>query len=198
MRRIKQLGNRVLSLFLALSLSAGLLPAAVAAEDGTPEVQELPGVGLTLDDGVETEGLTFSAFAANGVDAQTNLAASQYDVAEHGVYSVTVYRAGDLDVETALRVSALDISAVYGEDYRIVENGYGVYEIGADTTITSFLTPEAQQRAAAETARYQEEQLAALEAERETREKDDPGAPGGADRDDAGVKGSPLAAMKEA
>ena len=79
---MKQTMKRAFCLLLVLVMMTGLLPmAAVAAEE---EYVALEGLGLTLQGQVDTEGMTFSAFAANGVDA-SGKAASQFVGAERGV-----------------------------------------------------------------------------------------------------------------
>jgi hypothetical protein len=195
---MKQTMKRTLCLLLALVMTGGLLPmAALAAEE---EYVVLEGLGLTLQGEVETAGMTFSAFAANGMDA-SNKAASQFEVAERGVYCITVYRAGDLTLPTELRLSTLDVSATYGEDYRLLERGYSVTELDADGTIVNqYITPEGRERAEEEIARYQaealEEQKRALEAE--APDADEEAVPAAAEAPDAGTALGTLAALYEA
>ncbi|MBR6259435.1 MAG: hypothetical protein IKR21_04410, partial [Oscillospiraceae bacterium] len=62
---MKKLYYRALTLLLSAVLLIGVIPTpALAAEGDAPEGGILlEGVGITVRQGVETEGMTFSAFA---------------------------------------------------------------------------------------------------------------------------------------
>ena len=195
---MKKLYHRTLNLLLSAVLVMGLIPTpALALEGDTPEGGVLlEGVSITLRDGVETEGMTFSAFGAVGVDAN-GLAASEYKVDERGLYGVKIYRTGDLSLPTELRVNTLDISASYGTDYRLYDKDNEVVVTGADATVLEIaMTPEARQLAEEEAARLQEEALAELREEGAHSRQDLEGESASDDGEEA-VNASPLARMME-
>ena len=194
---MKNLFHRALSLLLSAVLLVGLISTpAMAAEEAPPAGSVLlEGVGITLREGVETEGMTFSAFAAVGVDAN-GMAASDYEVPERGCYGVTIYRTGDLSLSSELRVSALDISASYGTDYRLLDRGGEAVVTGVDETVIEIaMTPEARQRAEEEAARLQSEALAELREEGAAAQPEAEAEP--APEDGEAVNASPLARMME-
>ena len=193
---MKKLYHRALNLLLSAVLLMGLIPTpALAAEGDVPEGGVLlEGVSITLRQGVETEGMTFSAFAAVGVDAN-GLAASEYEVEERGLYGVTIYRTGDLSLPSDVRVSTLDISASYGTDYRLCDKN--VVVTGVDSTVMDIaMTPEARQGAEEEAARLQEKDLAELRSEGEQPRQETEAEPS-SESDEETVNASPLARMME-
>ena len=110
--------KRSICILLSLSMMIGLLPSyAFAAPEEEPTA--LGGEVFTAPEG--TEG-TFLAFAANGKEDDTPL--SNWILEERGRYAITVFRAGDLSGETTVDLRTLDISAAYGEDYRIDDPRY--------------------------------------------------------------------------
>ena len=195
---MKNLYHRALSLLLSAVLLTGLIstPALAAAEAPPQGAVLLDGVNITLREGVETEGMTFSAFAAVGVDAN-GLAASEYELEERGSYGVTIYRTGDLSLPTSLRVSTLDISASYGTDYRLLDRDDDIVVTGADATVMELaMTPEARQAAEEEAARLREEALAGLREEGASAQPETEAEPAPEDGEEA-VNASSLARMME-
>ena len=192
---MRNLYYRAVSLLLSAVLMIGLVSTpAIAAAEAPPEgAVLLEGVPITLREGVETEGMTFSAFAAVGVD-ENGMAASEYQLEERGRYGLTIYRTGDLSLATELRVSTLDVSASYGTDYRLLERGGDVVVTGADATVMEIaMTPEARQKAEEEVARLQQEALAELREEGEPELEAEPAPEDG----EEAVNASPLARMME-
>ena len=123
--------KRFTCILLAVIMTFGMVPAAAFAQD---EPVALEGVGITLQEGFDSTGINFVAFGASGV-SDDNIPVAEYALPESGTYSVKVYRAGDLSLESIIMVGALDVSAKYGKDYKFLEGDYIIEELGSDKTI---------------------------------------------------------------
>lgn len=100
----KKFMNRIVSAFLAGTMTAGLIPMSVFAGE---EPQRLETAMPAVDE--IKEGM--SVFG---------LGTQQAEVQEHGKYILTVFRQGDLSKEQTVTLYSTDVSAKYGEDYRII------------------------------------------------------------------------------
>ncbi|MBR2717353.1 MAG: hypothetical protein IKD79_06420 [Oscillospiraceae bacterium] len=123
---MKAFAKRSVSFLLTVAMLAGLLPYALGAPSReTPE--PLAGQGIALPE--DAEG-TFLAFAANAKADGTP--AASWELEERGRYALTICRAGDLSGETTVELRTIDLSASYGEDYRLDDPRYDteVYATG--------------------------------------------------------------------
>ena len=141
---MKHIAQKTISLLLTVAMLIGLLPYALAApsqEEPTP----LTGDGITLPE--DAEG-TFLAFAANGSEEDTPL--SNWILEEQGRYSFTIVRAGDLSAETTVELRTIDVSATYGEDYRIDDPSYETDAFKTDGTLMEQYSGSEEAKAEAE------------------------------------------------
>ena len=116
--------KRLLSTVLVFSMLLSVFPMnVIAVEDKTAENAEriatngLPEVEFA-------EGLPYAGFTTQ-----------QGKLPEKGLYSLTVSRTGDTSVGSDLIVSTVDISAVYGKDYVIEDNGFVTELVETNGTI---------------------------------------------------------------
>ena len=132
--------KRLLSALLTLCMMATIVPTymfASAEETVTPleasrlTEEELPGWNIVY----------FGTAAATLSE-------------DDAVYSVPVYREGDLSGETSVEVRTVDLTALYGEDYELIADDAEV--IGGDETILERYSRESAELEEAEAAQAEE------------------------------------------
>nr|MCR4923372.1 hypothetical protein [Lachnospiraceae bacterium] len=60
---------------------------------------------------------------------------TQAQVEEKGKYAITIYRVGDLDIETDINLKTIDVSASYGKDYIISDDRYSTEVLEVEGTL---------------------------------------------------------------
>ena len=131
MKRIK----KALCIVLAIVMLLGLLPMeALAAElredPALVPVTELPELEYV-------EGMPYAGFASE----QTNLP-------EKGLYTLTLRRAGDLSLGSAVTVSTVDVAAVYGKDYVMEDSRWSTETLESSGTLLENSADEASRQQA--------------------------------------------------
>ena len=109
---MKKTWNRLLSMILALTLVAGLLPLQTIVQAAEP-------IRLT-EDSIGGETVNSGAFYLASSSAKLNEAAP-------GPYYLRVARGGDMLPKATVRFEMMDISTKYGEDYTVSVAGSGLF-----------------------------------------------------------------------
>lgn len=130
--------TRVTSLLLALIMTFGAVPATVYAAE---EPQRLETTMPDLPEGL-AEGQSVFCFGTAQVDLPEN----------GGSYILTVFRLGDTSTEQHVTLYSADVSAKYGEDYRIRLDG--IVESPAEKTLIEQNAEESAARESAEAVDY--------------------------------------------
>lgn len=113
------MGKRLLSLLLALCMLWSVMATSVLA---VPEETVIP---------LEASRLSADKLPDGNIIYFGSAAASLPE--EAAVYSVPIYREGDVSGEAAVEIHSIDITALYGEDYELVTDEAEI--IGGDETI---------------------------------------------------------------
>ncbi len=178
----KKFINRTISALLAGAMTAGVIPASVFAEEEPQRLETaMPDAG-EIQEGMSVFGL----------------GTQQAEVEEHGKYILTVFRQGDLSNEQTVVLYSTDVSAKYGEDYRIIADN--TEETPMENTIFESYADEDKAKESEENVDYVQSVIDSSTSEdtdQTIEEYLDENSEDETKEPDAAEEGSTLAKMKE-
>ncbi len=110
--KVKENARRLLSVFLAAVMTLQLASPALAAESSPPQY-ELESARLEKKDLADGNLVYFGTATAVVEEKKAD-------------YSFRIYREGDLSEEVSVLLKTVDMTAVYGKDYELLEDGVKV------------------------------------------------------------------------
>ena len=130
--------KRVFSIILAAVMLMGVLPMNVIADEVRGDPVLLPAAELPVME--YAEGIPYAGFASG-----------QANLPERGLYALTLRRAGDTSLASAVLVTTVDVSAVYGRDYAVKDSNWSTEKLESDGTILENSADEESRRQTRET-----------------------------------------------